>query len=433
MGNNNSERQVSLMGGTNVWLKLRRSTEYEPQPYLLAANDIIWKLPYHLCLNHTVEEIIYNCEHYQQAKARLLEFEERARLNLGINEPKNQEEFFEPRKLTLNEFINEASSVFIALHGGIGENGTLQKMLTDKGVIFNGPDEYVSRICMDKWETAQAINKLKIAGIQTTVGKVVKTDDILQYTNPEIQSFWHQVKKELDAKTLIVKPRADGCSTGVVHLYSVDELKKYIMLLADRVPFVPKNTFKGQLDFIELPTSFPETFIFEKFIETDILRVKANKLKHVPRSGWVEVTIGIVEISGEITVFNPSITIAEGEVLSVEEKFQGGTGINITPPPTDIMNPRALQRAKKLAHKLAVKLGIRGYSRIDAFVHIQSGDLLIIEINTLPALTPSTVFYQQALAQEQPLFPRELIELLMSNKEYGNVKIKEHEMSVQKS
>ncbi len=417
MGGDNSERQVSLMSGTNVWLKLRRSCEYQPQPYLLDKKGMIWQLPYHLCLNHTVEEIAYNCQNYQEAKARLLEFEERARLHLGIQKSKDREEFFEPRQLTLEEFINESSFVFIALHGGDGENGVLQKTLTDKNILFNGPDEQVSRICMDKWETAAAINKLALEGVKTTAGKMLKTADFVDLSDLEMESYWQDLKNELNAKTIIVKPRADGCSTGVVHLYSADEFKKYIKLLIDRVPFVPKNTFIGQLDFIELSTSFSEHLVVEKFIETDILRVKANKLKHVPRSGWIEVTIGVVEHEHDIMVFNPSITVAEGEVLSVEEKFQGGTGVNITPPPADIMQPYALQRVKKLAYDVAVKLGIRGYSRIDAFVHIETGDLLVIEINTLPALTPSTVLYQQALAQEQPLYPYELIELLIKNKD----------------
>jgi len=35
----------------------------------------------------------------------------------------------------------------------------------------------------------------------------------------------------------------------------------------------------------------------------------------------------------------------EGEVLTVEEKFQGGTGVNITPPPSNIMKPKILGKA----------------------------------------------------------------------------------------
>ena len=35
---------------------------------------------------------------------------------------------------------------------------------------------------------------------------------------------------------------------------------------------------------------------------------------------------------------SPSISVKEGTVLSLEEKFQGGTGINITPPPDEIVS-----------------------------------------------------------------------------------------------
>ena len=431
MGGDTSERQVSLMSGTNVWLKLRRSKKYQPQPYLFDANGFIWRLPYHLCLNHTAEEIAQNCRNYQLAKSRLLEFEDRARLHLGILEPKDHEEFFEPQQLTLEEFISESSFVFIALHGGDGENGVFQKKLHDSGVLFNGPDQHVSQLCMDKWTTSQTINTLDISGVRAIAGTTIKTTELLSFNDTEIQDFWRMAKRELEAKTIIVKPRADGCSTGVVHLYSAGDLKKYIELMADRVTFVPKNTFRGQLDFIEMPTELSENLLFEKFVETDILRVKASKLKHRVCTGWIEITIGVVENAGEMTVFNPSVTVAEGEVLSVEEKFQGGTGINITPPPGDIMAPRTVQRVKKLIQELAVKIGIQGYSRIDAFVQVHSGDLLIIEVNTLPALTPSTVFYQQALAQERAMFPCELLELLIQNKNsVEKVQIKESEKRI---
>ena len=56
-GGNSVERQVSLMSGTNVWLKLRRSGKYNPEPYLLDTKGNVWHLPYYMTLNHTVEEI----------------------------------------------------------------------------------------------------------------------------------------------------------------------------------------------------------------------------------------------------------------------------------------------------------------------------------------------------------------------------------------
>ncbi|MFY9461657.1 MAG: hypothetical protein WAP51_00445 [Candidatus Sungiibacteriota bacterium] len=418
MGGGNSERQVSLISGTNVWLKLRRSKKYQPHPYLLGAGSSVWRLPYHLCLNHTVEEIAENCRNYQEAKARLAKFEERARFRLGLQEQKDKTEFFEPEKLTLNQFIKESDFIFIALHGGDGENGNMQKLLHEKGVKFNGPDEEASRLCMDKWTTSNLIKNLQIKGVSSIPGEVAETKEMLRFDDSKIRQLWRKSRKELGAKTLIIKPRADGCTTGVVHLYSSNDLKKYLALIAKGAAFIPKQTFRGQLDIIEMPPEQSPELLFEKFVETDILRVRGNKLKHHRRTGWVEITIGVVEMNGKIKAFNPSITVVEGEVLTVEEKFQGGTGVNITPPPASVMKPKTLRKTKELIEEVATKVGILGYSRIDAFANVRTGDLLIIEVNTLPGLTPSTVFYHQALAENPPFFPRELLEMLIQNKGY---------------
>lgn len=416
MGGSNSEKQVSLMSGTNVWLKLRRSKKYQPQPYLLDPKGNVWHLPYHLCFNHTVEEITENCQDYHNAKARLGEFENRARLRLGLLETKNQEEFFDPQKITLQEFIANSRFVFIALHGGYGENGDFQKALKEKRVKFNGPEEATSRLCMDKRNTAKFVNGLKIKGLSATPGKVVKVNHLLKHNEPELRLFWRKIKNDLGAKTLIVKPRSDGCTTGIAHLYSSNDLKKYLYLIFKKAAFVPKHTFRGQRDIIEMPIVPPAELLLEKFIETDTLRVKANNLKRRYKTGLIEITVGVIETNGRIKSLNPSITVVEGEVLTVEEKFQGGTGINITPPPQTIVKPKILNRVKSLIEELAKKTRLQGYSRIDAFLNIKSGDLLIIEINTLPGLTPSTVFYHQALAEKPSIFPRQLLELLVQNK-----------------
>jgi D-alanine-D-alanine ligase-like ATP-grasp enzyme len=167
-----------------------------------------------------------------------------------------------------------------------------------------------------------------------------------------------------------------------------------------------------------MPTEYVHEILFEKFIETDITTVTGNKIKYLRRSGLVEVTIGLIEISGKMHAMNPSITIAEGEVLSLEEKFQGGTGVNLTPPPQKIVKPQVLQKAKKLAEILAEKIGLEGYARIDCFMNVTNGNIMIIEVNTLPGLTPSTVIFHQALAERDPIFPTKFLELLIKNKGY---------------
>jgi D-alanine-D-alanine ligase-like ATP-grasp enzyme len=129
-------------------------------------------------------------------------------------------------------------------------------------------------------------------------------------------------------------------------------------------------------------------------------------------------TVGVLEERGKIRSLSPSITIAEDTILSVEEKFQGGTGVNITPPPKEIIFAKNLNKVKSLIETVAKKIGIRGYARIDIFVQIKTGNIIVIEINTLPGLTPSTVIYHQALAEKKPIFPKEFLELLIKNKGY---------------
>ena len=164
-GGNTSERQVSVMSGTNVWLKLRASTQYEPTPFLLDPDGNVWRVPYHLALNHTVEEIAQSCKSAQTERERLERFERKVRLRLAID-ANDTNEFKEPKSFTLDEFIKSSPFVFIGLHGGIGENGELQKKLTRQNVKFNGSNSEISALCINKADTSNAIKQLNLPGIQ---------------------------------------------------------------------------------------------------------------------------------------------------------------------------------------------------------------------------------------------------------------------------
>lgn len=414
-GGSTSERQVSLMSGTNVWLKLRQSKQYSPKPFLLRDEEV-WELPYAYTLNHTVEEIAANCEKAKSDLTRLENLVKRVHLRLGLENGDQQDYLAIPRKLTLKEFIKEASFVFIALHGGMGENGVLQGLLENERVKYNGSGPQASKLCMDKWETGCLVKKIQISGVDTSPKKAVPSADLLKMGRLDLASFWKNLLYDLKTKSVIVKPRSDGCSSGIVHLYSDGDLADYLELIRQRATSIPKNTFRNQMEPIEIGQT--EALLFEKYIRTDSLHVKGNQLKYTPQTGWVEVTIGVVQEGEKIRVFNPSITVAEGEVLSVEEKFQGGTGVNITPPPAEIINLQTLTKIKKRIAKLAKALTVDGYARLDAFVNVKSGDIILIEVNTLPGLTPSTVLYHQALAERPAIFPGELLEILIANRGY---------------
>ncbi|MCX6747885.1 MAG: hypothetical protein NTW98_03005, partial [Candidatus Nomurabacteria bacterium] len=375
-----------------------------------------WELPYSLILNHTVEEIIENAKNAEKNQKRISKLVnivvEELRLSLGdYSEP-----FFVPRKIKFEEFVKNYQFVFLGLHGGKGEDGTIQKILTDAGVKFNGSNPEVSFLCMDKFATGEFIRSAGIPGVTIATQKVLPFKQLKHYLDST--ELWDELTRDLDAKTLIVKPKDDGCSTGIAHLYAHEDLGEYIKHMVRCDSHIPAGTLKNQDNILEMPGAVMKDILFEKFVETDNVQVKGNQLKYKRVSGMVEVTIGILEENGKLHALNPSITIAEGEVLSLEEKFQGGTGVNLTPPPQEIVNSKALANAKSLVEKLAEQIGIKGYARIDAFMNVKTGDLSVIEVNTLPGLTPSTVLYHQGLAENPQIFPKELLETIIKNAGY---------------
>lgn len=415
MGGATSERQVSLMSGTNTWLKLRRSDRYRPIPYLVDIDGGVWRVPYQLLLNHTVEEISTNCRTAGQDEARVARFERVARERLGSVAAPDPAEFGQPERLTLTEVLHRHQHVFIALHGGMGEDGQLQAALEAKDAKFNGPGSAASKLAMNKQATAEAITILALPRVSSIVGTSIALAELVR-DQSHLVDRWQQLTRLVGARTMIAKPMADGCSSGVVLLRSANDLTTYVTFLADGATQIPAGTFRDQSGPIELPLTPPTMLRFERLVATDRIRTSHHQLRRTRRSGFVEITMGVIEQRGALHAFAPSLTVAEGTVLSVEEKFQGGTGVNLTPPPVSILPARIRRHVQQSLATVAERLGLRGYCRIDAFVHTGTGQILVIEVNSLPALTPSTVLFQQALADSPPRSPRELLELIADNK-----------------
>ncbi len=419
-GGETAEKQTSLMSGTNVWLKLRGSKIYKPYPYLLGKGKEVWELPYSYILNHTVEEIVENAKNGEQDSARLSFLVEKVKLKLVLDKNDTTEEFFIPKKLHLDDVAQKYPFIFLGLHGGIGEDGTIQAILSDKNVKYNGSGSKVSKLCMDKWVTNENIKNYEIKGVSVAKHVLLEIKDFpehLENSNDKfINEYWEILLSKLGTKTIIAKPRWDGCSAGVVRLFSKEDLFTYISLIKSKTLVAKANTFTNQPNNIHMPESLTD-IIFESFIETDKLKISNGKINYLRKSGYVEMTVGVLEDAGKIKSLSPSITVAEQSILSLEEKFQGGTGVNITPPPADIISKKNILKVKDLIEKIAEQIGIRGYARIDIFVQVATGDIILIEINTLPGLTPSTVIYHQGLAENLPIFPLQLLEKIIQNGE----------------
>lgn len=71
----------------------------------------------------------------------------------------------------------------------------------------------------------------------------------------------------------------------------------------------------------------------------------------------------------------------------------------------------ALQEAKARAELVANTLNLNGFARIDAFMNVEDGSLFVIEVNTVPGMTPATVLFHQALAESPPIYPAEFLRM----------------------
>ncbi len=409
-GGKTAERQVSMMSGTNVWLKLRRSEFYDPKPFLLESDSRVWQLPYSYTLNHTVEEVLEMCRNAESVEARLVSYRKRFHRKMLQERAKYRGDTDRPKSMELEKFIESASFVFIALHGGFGENGGLQSLLESKGVPFNGSGSKTSRLCMNKLETSRSISHFTADGILTAKKTSARIRDIERLNSRALDRYWDSLVAELSTERIIVKPIDDGCSSGIAALHDAGDLKRYIAHAAEIESHIPSGTLTGQEEIVEMPSERMDEILFEEFIETDRVAITDQSLDWDSKGGWVEITVGVLEDEAGLKSLSPSITVVEGSLLSLEEKFQGGTGVNITPPPTARVPPETVEAVKTRIEKVATALKIRGYARIDAFMHIETGEIIVIEANTIPGLTPSTVIFQQALAEDPPLYPTAFLE-----------------------
>jgi D-alanine-D-alanine ligase len=115
---------------------------------------------------------------------------------------------FDPAERALCELPSDGfQSVFIALHGRFGEDGTVQGALEVLGIPYTGSGVMASALAMDKWRT-----KLVwiASGIPTPRYRIVDQD-----------SDWWSVVAELGLP-LIVKPAREGSTIGITRVAGID-------------------------------------------------------------------------------------------------------------------------------------------------------------------------------------------------------------------
>ena len=280
-----------------------------------------------------------------------------------------------------------AEGVFIALHGRPGEDGTLQKDLAQVGLYHNGSLSHSAAITINKYETNRILREK---------GFLVANHDLVQKSTwlNQGEALCEALCKEFGLP-LIAKPADDGCSAAVRKIKSARELHDFMGAIFRETEAVSPDLCEklGIRVTDEMPRK--SELLIEQFIDkagaSRFLEVTGGMVTHVNEDG---------SISYE--VFEPSESLAESEILSLEEKFLAGQGQNLTPSrfskdPTE--QSYISTAVRNTIESVARALDVTGYCRIDAFVRIfddKHVETIIIEVNSLPGMTPATCIYHQA-------------------------------------
>lgn len=386
LGGYSFERHISVESGRNIYEKLSSSAKYTPIPiFLMKSGDghKLYQIPINLLLKDNADDIrdkILKSEHHpviDEIKDRLKDMTETYA---------GKEAIFHAEEISYSRLQDQVDAVFIALHGRPGEDGEVQRKLDEIGIPYNGCSADASSITINKYNTLQ---KLKAHGFTVTDQSIIEKLDYLADPKSAIAAL----ESDFDYP-FIAKPVDDGCSSAVKVIKNQAQLDAFIKLMF-RVEESDGQEYRIVLDLDE-KEEFPikDQILFEKLIQ----RAGA---KH-----FLEITGGfLTRVENGQTVyemFEPSEALATGEVLSLQEKFLAGEGQNITPARYS-KNPDEYsyiaQQVKGTLQKAAEVLDVRGYARIDAFVRVfedNTAETIIIEVNSLPGMTPATCIFHQA-------------------------------------
>ncbi len=385
MGGYSFERHISVESGRNIFEKLASSNTYDPIPVFLlgdATHFELYQIPINLMLKDNADDIRDKILQFKRHPIVEKIKKECSRLT---DKYASSDMVFEPKALSVNELSELVDGVFIALHGRPGEDGTIQKELEKVGLPYNGSGPDSSGITINKFETLQLLKKHGFS--------VAK-----QYLSPR-SSFENDANKELDKieasfqYPFIAKPVDDGCSSAVKMIKNRTQMNAFFETIYRTEEDLPEEARKIlQLGFKE---EFPikDVVLIEELISrngaTHFLEVTGGMLTHSKENGR------------EYEIFEPSEALAGGEILSLEEKFLAGEGQNITPARFSKDKDeyqRIATQVKNTLLEAAKILNVKGYCRIDAFVRIfddRKVETLIIEINSLPGMTPATCIFHQ--------------------------------------
>ncbi len=331
-GGRSNEREISFESGRNIINKISNE-KYDKTSVFLSSNLDLYKINQRLLVQNSTKEVEQSLEEA---------------LASG-----------EVQKLAWDDLPKLFDFVFLGLHGGEGENGTIQGALEMLRVPYNGSGIFTSGLCMTKY---QATMYLKSKGFETLNCRLISR---VQWATNQAQIL-AEVVQEI-GYPMITKPNDDGCSVMVCKA---------------------KNE-------AELIVNIEQTLLSKSEVLLEQL------------APGMELTVGCVG-NGVVRALIPTQTVSTGDVLSIEEKFLPGAGLNVTPAPLPDID---MQLVRRKIEQIYMALGCKGYARLDCFYDIVSQKLHVIDVNTLPGMTPATCLFHQAA--ELGISPSGLLDIII--------------------
>lgn len=236
--------------------------------------------------------------------------------------------------------------VFPALHGRLGEDGTVQGLLEVLRLPYVGSGVLASSMAMAKWQSKRCY---EMAAIPTA--------PYLVFDRARVAGKYGAAASQvLDmlGERVVVKPALEGSSLGLTIVREADQL----------------------IPAIQLAFEYDRTVLIENFIE------------------GVEVTVGVV--GNDAPEALPTIeVVAKNDFYDYESKYAPGGSEHIIPARVgDAVN----ETCRRLAEEAHSALGCRGISRSD-FIVDGDGHVWILETNTIPGMTETSLVPDMARAR----------------------------------